>query len=299
VAVSGGADSVALLTLLHNNRPEISPHIVHLNHQTRGHDSDADAAFVRALAQKFSLPHTIAQLSDIQPNLVRPPANASSRYRAARIELFRQTVIRHNLLGVIVAHHANDQAETVLLRLLRGSAPAGLTGMAPKAHLGSLLILRPLLAVDSQQLRAYLRTQNQPWREDASNASPKYLRNRLRPLLQKDPALRGALRALADACANLKDWMIANAPALPPEFPTAALATLPPTLARESARRWLISIGSPPGKLSEHVLTRLVQMASDAATPSRQHFPARLQIVRRGGMIFPVAEHKPSHDESN
>ena len=137
-------------------------------------------------------------------------------------------------------------------------------------------------------LREYLAQQGQDWREDASNASPQYLRNLIRPMIRQNPPLRDALIALAEGCRGLKDWATLAAPKLTTDFSVSELQNLPATLARESARRWLIAAGSPPAKLSEEVLSRLVQMAIDAATPSHQHFPGRLRVHRRGGRI--VAE---------
>src|SRR5437016_831881 len=130
VGVSGGADSVALLLLLHE-RPGIRLHVAHLNHQTRGSQNDKEAAFVADLSKKLHLPCTIETRSNIEATTSPLPANKSARFRAARRELFRRVVTEHNLAGVILAHHADDQAETVLQRLLRGSGPAGLGGMEP------------------------------------------------------------------------------------------------------------------------------------------------------------------------
>lgn len=287
VGVSGGADSVALLLLLKDRRPDLSLHVVHLDHETRGEASTGDARFVADLAARLGLPCTVAKLSDVQPRLWRVPANASSRYRAVRLELFRSVVAAHGLLGVLLAHHADDQAETVLLRLLRGSAPAGLVGMAADYRMGELRILRPLLAegVGGATLREYLRSANQPWREDASNASDKYLRNRIRPILRNDVELRDALIRLGEAARAWRDWTIAGAPDLPARFPVHTLAALPGPLAREASRRWLVCVGAPPGALSEEVLERLVAMAADAATAARQQFPGKLTVRRRAGTI--------------
>src|SRR3954452_690197 len=92
VAVSGGADSVALFTLLRTTRQDVSIHVVHLDHQTRAGASTEDADFVADLSAQFSIPCTIARLDQIEPSLAKAPANTSSRYRAARQEHFRQVV---------------------------------------------------------------------------------------------------------------------------------------------------------------------------------------------------------------
>ena len=285
VAVSGGADSVALLVLL-TRRPDLSLHVVHLDHQARGADSTADAQFVSALAAAYSLPCIVARRSDIEPTLHDPPANTSSRYRAARIELFRRAVIEHGLAGVILAHHADDQAETVLVRLIRGSGPSGLAAMSFETQMNGLLMLRPLLAVRRGQLRQLLESIGQLWREDASNESDQYLRNRLRRLIAGRDDLHDALVSLADACRALRQWAGEHAPCLPPSFAVGQLQGVPRLLAREAARRWLIARGAPPGELHEHVLDRLVAMSGDAAFPPRQDFPGAVRVRRARGVIF-------------
>src|SRR5205807_386086 len=131
--------------------------------------------FVRHLAAAWELPCVVAQREQVEAGMKRLPANASARYRAARIAFFREVVSARNLAGLILAHHADDQAETVLQRLLRGSGPAGLAGMAERTTLAGLLVLRPLLHARREALRDWLRHIGQPWREDASNESDQYL----------------------------------------------------------------------------------------------------------------------------
>lgn len=285
VGVSGGADSVALLILL-AARTDLKLHVVHLDHQTRGEESTADAAFVGELAERLRMPCTIALRSDVEATMPDLPANLSSRYRAARIALFRQVVVEENLAGVILAHHGDDQAETVMLRLLRGSGPMGLAAMEESADLGGLRILRPLLPVDRDLLRASLALTDQPWREDASNASDDYLRNRLRRLLATEPAIAGDLLALGQACQSLRAWTRRAAPKLEPVFAVKALAALPEILAAESSRAWLIERGVRPDKITPQTIAQFLAMARDAASPARAHFPGRILVRRKGGKIL-------------
>jgi tRNA(Ile)-lysidine synthetase-like protein len=284
VAVSGGADSIALLLLL-KSRPNLSLHIVHLDHQTRAEASTGDAQFVANLARQLSLPFTIARRDEIEPKLENLPKNLSARFRALRIEIFRQTVAREKLFGVILAHQADDQAETILLRLLRGSGPAGLSAMSFRRRLGDLIILRPLLNIRRADLRSFLTAENQPWREDASNQSDHYARNRIRKFLESHPDLHEPLLALGRACVDYSKWIRKNAPTLQEKFPAIALAEFPRILARESARRWLELQGVPPSKLTPAILDRLRKIATDAATPARQQFPGGVRIHRRSGWI--------------
>jgi tRNA(Ile)-lysidine synthase len=280
VAVSGGADSVALLLLLHQ-QPGVSLHIIHLDHQIRGQASADDAAFVAALAEKLAVPATILRRDEIEAGMGRLPKNPSARYRAIRLELFRRVVEKEKLDGVILAHHADDQAETVLLRLLRGSGPMGLAGMKDRRQMGGLTVLRPLLRIRRGDLREFLARRGQDWREDASNKSEKYARNRVRLFLESSPELHEPILAVGRAAAEYGRWIRQAAPPLRDEFPAVALARLPRMLGRESARQWLKRQGVPIDELSVKVIDRLRQMSIDAATPARQLFPGNIRIVRR------------------
>jgi tRNA(Ile)-lysidine synthetase-like protein len=284
IAVSGGADSVALLLLLHG-RPEISLHVIHLDHQTRGQASTDDAAFVAALADKLAIPATILRRDQIEPEMGPLPKNPSARYRAIRLELFRRVVEREKLDGVMLAHQADDQAETILLRLLRGSGPMGLVGMKDRRQIGGLTIVRPLLSIRRSELREFLVQRGQDWREDASNASDKYARNRVRRFLESRPELHESILAVGRASAECSGWISQTAPQLTDKFPANALAELPRPLARESARRWLKRQGVPAAHVSDEVADRLLEMSVDAATPARQLFPGKIMIHRRSGWI--------------
>jgi tRNA(Ile)-lysidine synthase len=284
VAVSGGADSVALLHLLHDRR-DLFLHVVHLDHQTRGQASADDARFVFDLSARLSLASTLSRRDEIEPQMTSLPKNLSARYRAIRIELFRRVVAHENLLGVILAHQADDQAETIFLRLLRGSGPAGLAGMSPRRQISGLTMLRPLLNVRRSELREFLAARGQTWREDASNQSDRYARNRVRKFLDSRQDLHDLLLALGRTCARYRQWIGQNAPKLEARFPAKILADLPRMLGRESARRWLVSQGQGAADLPPDVLDRLREMAADAATPKTQLFPAHTKIGRRRGWI--------------
>lgn len=284
VGLSGGADSVALLALLQSRR-DIRCHAVHLDHQTRDGASAADAQFVIELCAAWQVECTVARRSEIESTVAALPANRSARFRALRLELFRRTCAAHGLAGVILAHHADDQAETILQRLLRGSGPAGLAGMRVRTRVGGLTILRPLLGVQTADLREMLRSRGQAWREDASNASPAYQRNRARAVLAANPALSPCLLAMGAAMGEWVKWARSNAPLLAETFPVRELADQPEALAGEAARRWLIERGAPQEELSAAVLARLIEMARDAGTPPRRHFPGGLLVARRAGRI--------------
>jgi tRNA(Ile)-lysidine synthase len=284
VGVSGGADSVALLALL-RRRADLRCHAVHLDHETRAGESAADARFVTELCANWGVNVTIARRGELERGEGEWPANQPARFRALRLELFRQVCAAQGLRGVILAHHADDQAETILQRLLRGSGPAGLVGMRPQTRMAGLTILRPLLAVRSGQLREFLQAQGQVWREDASNVSPAYQRNRVRAVLGRNVALAQLASEMGAAMSGLAAWASACAPALAETFAVGDLANLPHVLAAEAAKRWLAERGAPRDELSGAVLERLIEMARDAGTPPRRHFPGGLLVARRGGRI--------------
>ncbi len=195
VGVSGGPDSVALLDLL--RRSEVSPHVAHLPHGARGADADADADFVVALASRWGLPCTVGR-ADVPALAQREGLAFEEAARRVRYGFLLQTAQAARARAVAVGHHADDQAETVLMHLLRGAGLAGLRGMAPItsfAALAPLLILpdgspaprdvdvqliRPLLQTPRAEIEAYCREQGLETRFDRSNLDTTLFRNRLR-----------------------------------------------------------------------------------------------------------------------
>ena len=289
VGVSGGADSVALLLLLHD-RSDLYLHVVHLDHETRAGLSTEDARFVHELAARLSLSRTVATRSAVEADGNQLPHNKAARYRAARFALFGRVVREHGLDGVVLAHHADDQAETVMHRLLRGSGAAGLAGMSPSARVAGLRVLRPLLGVRRDALRAALNERGQTWREDASNASDAYLRNRVRRVLEGRAELTNALLGLGEACGRLRTWLRANTPAPGASLRAEELLRLPTPLRRQLAGKWLAAAGVPRDRIDAQVVGQLVEMLEDAATPPRQHFPGKVLVRRTRGTLTACPE---------
>jgi len=186
VAVSGGADSVALLLLLLELRKKLGIvlSVVHFNHKLRGKASDADEKFVAKLAAKHNLEFHSTSV-EVAQKAKKERANLEDTARRARYDYFRSLVDSGIYTRIAVAHTADDQAETVLAHILRGTGLAGLGGIHPVAG----PVFRPLLAIRRAELRDYLRHKKQNWREDATNRDTKRLRARIRkkllPLLEK------------------------------------------------------------------------------------------------------------------
>ena len=200
VAVSGGGDSVALLLLLEELRAElgVSLLVLHFNHQLRGTDSDADEQFVADLARGRGLEFVSAR-RDVAAEARRLGQNLEEVARQLRYDFFNEVAQSGRVTRVAVAHTADDQAETVLARLLRGTGPTGLAGIYPVVG----VVVRPLLGVRRAAVREYLKSCGQTWREDASNQDARRLRARIRhtllPLLETEfqPAVVERLAALA------------------------------------------------------------------------------------------------------
>jgi len=200
VAVSGGADSVALLCLLLELREKLGIvlSVVHFNHKLRGKASDADEKFVAKLAAKHGLQfHSTS--ADVAKMAKKERANLEDAARRARYDYFRSLIDSGTCTRIAVAHTADDQAETVVSHILRGTGLAGLGGIHPVAP----PVFRPLLSIRRSELRGYLRRKKQSWREDVTNRDTKRLRARIRkellPLLKRQfqPAIVEHLTTLA------------------------------------------------------------------------------------------------------
>jgi len=187
VGVSGGADSVALLMLLLELREKLGivVSVAHLNHKLRGKASDSDEKFVAGLAAKHELAFH-AESVNVAARAKREKANLEDAGRRARYEFFTNLVAEGKVDRVTVAHTADDQAETVLAHILRGTGLAGLGGIHPQTD----SVVRPLLGLRRADLRAYLRLKKQKWREDATNRDTARMRARIRkklvPLLERE-----------------------------------------------------------------------------------------------------------------
>jgi tRNA(Ile)-lysidine synthase len=299
VAVSGGADSLALLLMLLELRPELGIvlRVAHVNHQLRGEESDADERFVVEFAKRHSL-----ELDAHHAPLNRPPdSGIEAAARKLRYDFFRQLARDGRVSKIATAHTLDDQAETVLLRILRGTGIRGLSGIHPRLvfeNRGQAFgeIVRPLLGFRRAELEALLRERGQEWREDSSNRDLAFLRNRVRhrlvPLLKEDFGLASAenLADLAEiARAEEEHWQTAHPEIRGPgsrddktnaALPVASLLTLPVAAQRRLIRGWLETNAHDLG-----VSFRLIEEMRDLANgPSgkklelpRGHFVRRTQ----------------------
>lgn len=182
LAVSGGADSMALLHGTAQLWPDHSTRIVvgHVNHQLRGDDSRKDAEFVAAAAKSLSLRFRLVNL-DWHAGQRTHGGVTEETARQARYHALQDTASNMNLGSVVCGHHQDDQAETILHNILRGTGLRGLAGMSPTRPLSAgVHLMRPMLNISRTATEAFLRSQQRTWRTDASNASTEFTRNRIR-----------------------------------------------------------------------------------------------------------------------
>ena len=257
IAVSGGADSVALLRAMLGLRGELGivVSVVHFNHTLRAEESDADHAFVQDLARAHDL-----ELHEARGDVARRAEDRSlsteAAAREARYEFFWSLIESNRLDKIATAHTLDDQAETILLRLVRGTGTRGFTGIHPeltgpsRAQRSRGLIVRPLLHTRRRNVERYLTTLGQPWREDSSNRDLRHTRNRVRqsliPLLEKDfnPEITERLADFADIAQSEEAyWHEELQPYLKPgSLLSQTLVQIPLAL-----RRRLVRALAPPG----------------------------------------------------
>ena len=215
LALSGGADSTALLCLFLEIRSQLDLELAaaHLNHGLRKKESDADAEFVRSLAADCHLPCVVEKLSPRE----RPKGgNAQARAREQRYRFLQRIGDALGAQRIALAHTRNDQAETVLLRLLRGSGSLGLAAI-PVSRADRFI--RPLLSIEREELRTYLRSRGVGWREDSSNRDLRFARNKVRheliPWLEKsfNPSIVDVLARTAENLrgdAESLEWLVGD-----------------------------------------------------------------------------------------
>ena len=275
VAVSGGADSLCLLHLLHRlcgpgkRYSELRLHAAHLNHKLRGEASAQDAAVVAQIATAWGLPVTVGEL-DV-PALARQERRSlEDAARTARYRFLREVACGQ---PIAVAHHADDQVETLLLHWLRGGGLAGMVGILPRQQ----DIIRPLLEISHAQTIAYCRQHQIVPLEDISNTDPRFLRNRIRhellPLLESlNPGIRATLLRNAEVMRVDAEWIEAQVDA---SWPTVVLAEQD-----DSVRLNLAALLALPLSIQRHLLRRVTANLCAGQSPLElRHFSLIEQLL--------------------
>jgi len=292
VALSGGADSVALLLLLWSHWPEQRGRLValHFNHRLRGAASEADERFCRELCRALGVKCVTGRWRRAD----RGASEAESR--TARHSFFAREMERRGSRVLWLAHQQDDVAESMLMRLARGSGAGGLAAPRPvQPAAGGRFHLRPLLTIGKAALAAALRAAGVAWREDASNASLDHFRNRIRrtviPRWQQAAgrdALAGAALArerLEEDDVALEAWVDqAGLFKRPGILDVSACQQLPRAVVRRALHRWLLAV-RPQTDLSRQGF-ELLLAAVERGTNTRFSLGAGFALVRGGRLTF-------------
>ena len=283
-ACSGGADSVCLLHLLHAMQ-DISVVCAHFNHGLRGAESDRDAAFVKALCDRLGIP-CVTECGDAAAWAAAHGLGIEAAARELRYDFLHRAAAAHGCTRIATAHNAEDNAETVLMHLIRGSGGRGLSGIPPVR--GS--VVRPLLTVTRAEIAAYLAKNGLPHTEDSSNASDDYARNRIRHrvlplLLEENSAAVEHICAAAELLRKDEDFLsdaaerFLRAAETDGAIPVAELLALPEPVA---ARVLHLKC---PGATRTHIEALLALCAGDRVHGAAD-LPGMRAVLERGRLQF-------------
>lgn len=218
LGVSGGADSICMLKLLSDlqKRLGISLYVLHINHMIRGEEADQDAAFVKKICTKFKVPHRVINV-DVPALAEREGLSEEEAGRYVRYDEFSKYAYEVGATKIAVAHNSNDNAETVLMNLARGTGIKGLGGIPPKREMedanGNVVeVIRPILCLSRKEIEDYLKENEIEYRNDSTNDSTDYTRNKIRleimPLLENinDNAMQNITNA-SNELADTSDYI--------------------------------------------------------------------------------------------
>jgi tRNA(Ile)-lysidine synthase len=311
VAVSGGADSLCLLHLLHRlcgpgkQYPTVQLHVAHLNHQLRGQESEQDAAVVAQLARSWNLPVTIGSV-DVSALARQEQRSLEDAARVARYRFLRE-VAQGQLIAV--AHHRDDQVETLLLHWLRGGGLASMVGLQPRQQ----DIIRPLLCITHADTVAYCKQHDLRPLEDMSNSDLRFLRNRIRhqllPLLTElNPGIRETLLRNAETMQVDFAWIEDQIDTYWPQVVScqegdrivlrlSVLREFPLSLQRHLLRRVtaLLYAGQSPLELRHYRLIEQLMERQSGGAALTLHLPNHLHVRCTGNTL----EFQRVHEESS
>ena len=308
VAVSGGLDSVCLLDILHKLKDELEIKLVvaHFDHGLREGEDEAETQFVQRLASSMNLPFETEKASSI---IEGGTASVEEKARNARYAFLEGLTDRFHAQKIAVGHNLNDQAETVLMRILRGSGPSGLAGIPPCRE---NTIIRPLIETKREEIESYLKARDLSYVIDSSNLQTSYLRNRIRLelmplLLEYQPRLVEHLGQLADILrdenryleAQAEDWVIREAE-LGPEgdisIPIPPFINLPQPLRNRVSRQILKKIGKNLRRIDYGHIESVYELARSKKPHGILDLPNGMTVKRTyPRLAFRVgAEQKPN-----
>lgn len=308
VAVSGGPDSVALMRSLIFLKPsyDLDIGIAHLNHLLRGEDSLRDEAFVRELAQKFGLPFFCEQ-KDVRSHAEHHRLSVEEAGREVRYNFFSRLSRDHGYKKIATGHNKNDNAELVLMNLLRGAGPKGLSGIPP---VRDNLYIRPLIRKTKKEILDFLKTEDQPFRIDASNTDTAYLRNAVRhgliPHLESDynPEIINALDRLShilrqedeyldaeaqkqfESCLTVKDASFIS-------FSKIKLSKLHPAMVSRVIRKGIRRVKTDLRRISLGHMDDILGFCFNRLSGNSLDLPGRIRIYKQKDTLTIKKEEKP------
>jgi tRNA(Ile)-lysidine synthase len=296
VAVSGGADSTALLDALARWKKSENLFVAHLNHLLRGAESDADEAFVREMAARLVLPSVIAR-ENIAACAAREKQNLEATARRVRYDFLRRAAEASQATVIVTGHTRDDQVETILLRLLRGTSAAGWRGIEAEIALrNSLRLLRPLLDITRAEVLAHCAAYQLTFRHDSSNESAAFTRNRIRhellPLLETfNPAIHATLVRVAAQISEDDDFLQAEAARWAEGLTEAGalnfqpLLKLHPALRRRVLRHWVQNQRGDLRRISTAHLLSVDNLICQGDGGSYVELPGGWQVERRRNQL--------------
>jgi tRNA(Ile)-lysidine synthase len=301
VAVSGGPDSVALLHVLHELKqrryPSLTLHVAHLNHTLRGKESDEDEQFVQNLATKLGLKFTSTQL-DVRRLAREQGRNLEEMAREERYRFLRDVAAHIKAQRIATGHTLTDQAETVLMRLIRGAGGEGLSAVHPVVD---NLIIRPLLGVKREEVLAYCQSVGATYRIDQTNLEPALMRNRIRlemlpHLSQFNPQVTEALARAAENLRLDEDYFDQIVGQLLPAYVTSSdeqslslavkpLNDLHPAIRRRVMRAAIRQLQGSLRRVAQSHLEAVERLLESGMSGKRLHLPAGLAVRREFDML--------------
>ncbi|MDM8005788.1 MAG: tRNA lysidine(34) synthetase TilS [Phycisphaerae bacterium] len=301
--VSGGADSVAMLHLLCSlNRREwgLKIHVAHLNHQLRGIEADKDAKFVRELAEGLLLDCTVGT-ADVRGRASQDGVSIEQAARRCRFEFLERVCLKSGVRLVVLAHHADDNAETILHRIVRGTGLRGLGGIRASRPIrpgSDVQVVRPMLSFRRSEIEEYVRDRGLSFRHDATNDADSYTRNRIRkdilPLLRDsiNPQVAEALVRLGEQARDVDEYLTETAGRMLESIIverddrqivllSTSLARKPRLMKTQLIREAMLLLGVSEAEIGYSHLIAVAAMTDETEGSKAMDLPGGLRVVRK------------------
>lgn len=311
-AVSGGADSVALVHMLAGivNVFGLKLGVAHLNHNLRGSESDEDQTFVERLAETLGLPFFTERVN-VKAYQKTHGLSLEEAARNARYAFLFETANRNGYSKIATAHHADDNAELFLMNLFRGSGPQGLKVMGATGHHGR--VIRPLIVTDRDTILAYIKTNDLTYRTDSSNHDRSFLRNRIRhellPLLEKDyqTGVSGIITRTAEIIAEDESFVdemvepmfrrtVVDEQESMISLSAPILSKYPKAAQRRVIRKAMFHVKKNLRRITFLHTEKVIELIHGDIDISSLDFPDRLRVIRKGAILHFRMEETPLRD---